>query len=134
MINTAITESFQAKEQFLVTYGTLWRLISPLKNILFQRDVPEDTCQCDYCENLQLILSSLSKLSTTTNISLTPRELMCEFLCDAQNINCVQGKCEKCGINSVVWEQLQELIETEADINFYKWVNKGKYPEKTFAH
>ena len=130
LINTAITESFQANEQFLVTYGTLWRLISPLKYILFQRDVPEDTCQCDYCENLQLILISLSKLSTTTNIPLTPRELLCEFLCDVQNSNCVQGDCENCGINSVVWEQLQELIETEADINFYKWVNKGKYPEK----
>ena len=55
---------------------------------------------------------------------------MCEFLCDAQYINCVQGKCENCGINSVVWEQLQELIETEADITFYKWVKNGKYPEK----
>ena len=44
--------------EFVVTYGSLWRLLNSLKHIKYQNEIPENTCTCDYCENVELMLKA----------------------------------------------------------------------------
>ena len=44
---------------FTITYGSLWCLHKNIKHIKYQNEIPENTCTCEYCENIELLLKAL---------------------------------------------------------------------------
>ena len=102
-------DSYLSKYGKVIKFSTLYRSIKKSKHLYLTKDIPEETCLCEKCENLELLCQGIrhavSFLSTILSNELF--EIMKLFSCD---LTC--------------WNELDE-------VTFYQWGKaSNKYPEK----
>lgn len=120
-------ESFVSKFGRVMKFSTLYRIIKQCKHVYLNDDIPEESCLCEKCENLELlcqgIRSSVPYLTTTLPFQLN--DIMKLFSCDLNNHDCATGNCQSC-----LKEDLTCLKEID-EVSFYQWgKTSNKYPEK----
>ncbi|KAJ8027956.1 hypothetical protein HOLleu_30060 [Holothuria leucospilota] len=130
LMNEEIQKQFQPDEQFKVSYGSLVRFIKPIKYMRYRDDMPETTCTCEYCENLELILSAVKLACPETQCDGSTASLMKNVMCDPLNLACVNCECDVCGIGNEFYLNLIEDVGAVEEVTYHKWVLGGKYPEK----
>ena len=112
-----------------VSYGALWRLLCPVKYILYKGDIPATSCQCDYCENLQLLLTAIAQAGV--EVPLDPVDFLNKCVCDTYATDCVDNICEVCGnTGNDFLKGLLEQISTVDMIQYYRWLAGEQHPEK----
>ena len=53
-----VVEMFNNEHDFNITYYNLQKLLKLEKHLLLSSQTPEDDCQCEKCENSELLLTS----------------------------------------------------------------------------
>ncbi|KAJ8047025.1 hypothetical protein HOLleu_05901 [Holothuria leucospilota] len=130
MMNEEIQKQFQPDEQFKVSYGSRVRFIKPISYMRYRDDMPETTCTCEYCENLELILSAVKLACPETQCDGSTASLMKNVMFDPLNLACVNCECDVCGIGNEFYLNLIEDVGAVEEVTYHKWVVGGKYPEK----
>ena len=110
--------------EFVVIYGSLWRLLNSLKHIRYQNEIHENTCTCDYCENIELMLKAFW-LVLDEETSLDSAEMLVDQICcNPQSLSCVDGS------HSPKFKDLCKKVSEIDEVSFYKWVSGEQFPEK----
>ena len=128
LMNEEIVGKLPPSEQFVVSYGSLRRFVKTIKYIRFRQDMPENTCTCDICENLELLLSAIK--DCCPDIPTDGCKYIKEVLCDSLNEKCVNGICSECSDGSIFYKNVIECVEAQEEVMYYKWIHGEKYPEK----
>ena len=119
---------------FTVTYGSLWRLLKNVKHIKYQNEVPENTCTCEYCENMEFLLKALRMIIDDENLNVaiaTPVALIDRICCEGSECSdCIDGNHENCGIENPEFQSLCQEISNVQEVSVLKWVSGERFPEK----
>ncbi|XP_014672322.1 PREDICTED: uncharacterized protein LOC106812853 [Priapulus caudatus] len=128
-------DSYKDKFGEEIKFSTLHRLIKATKHVLYQQDIPHQSCLCDRCENLELLIQGINasrpRFAEAQSVSETKLPSNCHDLfklvtCSIDDISCATGQCTKCPVIDV------GSIREVDFISFFQWEkNAGtKYPEK----
>ena len=91
----------------------------------------QDVCLCRYHENVGLIATSLHK--HCTEIPSNPNDLVKMTLCDLMREECVDRKCDNCGVAPSLDIFLQDVDEN-LDTTYYQWVTSdGRTTKKAIT-
>lgn len=130
----AIAKSFKAKYGSEISFSTLHRFIKNERHIYYQKDIPEVSCLCQKCENLELLVEGVKSFlppfcEGDSPIPCTAKDILLLFSCDIGSQACAYGDCINCSIQTAV--DLSQLNAAE-EVHFFQWeVRQGKrYPEK----
>ena len=130
-MNSDIESSLPADQQFTVSYGSLWRLIKPIKYLRYRNEIPENTCTCETCENLELLLLGVKNIYQE-EVPTDTMEYLEKIICSGRTRECVEGKCGECCHGSPFFDDVLQKLQAAEEVAFYKWGNsrEKKYPEK----
>ena len=128
MMNSSIMTDLPDDQQFTISYGALWRLIKSVNYIKYRDDMPENTCTCEHCENLDLLLTALS--SHVPSIPKDGSHLMKVVMCNPESVKCVDFLCEICSDGNTLTQELLDDISEVEEVLYYKWITGEKFPEK----
>ena len=129
-----INETFDG--DFSISYGLLWKIIKREHHISFQQDIPNESCCCEYCENIIFLLKGIKKAAIDHSSSLKESmmeiesgNLLKKIVCSIENEKCIDGICEGCpGIAGI--QEIMDDIDSISELCFFKWISGDKYPEK----
>ena len=86
---------------------------SKSRNTFYQQDIPEVSCLCDKCENIELLATGIRKAvpSLLELLPTTDRAIVQAFVCSTEDNNCAHCLCSKCP--SIYISALQNVDEIE---------------------
>lgn len=90
-------------------------------------EVKHETCLCCYCENLSLLLSSLSRFMTE---KLNNKSLLEKLCCDPEDYECAANDCDQC---SSYMEKIENFLlpdTIEKVTNYFQWMKVGNFYQK----
>ena len=104
--------------------------MNSLKHIKYRNEIPENTCKCDYCENIELMLKAF-RLVIDEETSLDSVEMLVDQICfNPQSLSCVDGSHKNCGAHSPKFKELCKKVSEIDEVSFYKWVSGENFSEK----
>ena len=132
---TQFDETYVKKFSAKLSYSTLCRFIKGHKHLLFASDVPQTSCLCDKCENLELLVHAITQIPNFAHLPKDARGILLQFSCSLFNEECANGQCMVCPSPDLI-----ELHHIE-EISYYQWKvpvcgegdRKSRYPQKTFS-
>ena len=87
--------------------------------------IPEVSCLCPDCKNLELMIDGIQKACDhQINLPSKCHDLMNKAACNPITESCAEGNCENCPPIDL------ELVKDCNKITFYKWFKGDKYYEK----
>ena len=79
--------------------------------------MPETTCTCEYCENLEVILSAVKLACPEAQCDGSTASLMKNVMCDPLNLACMNCECDVCGIgNEFMLCVMDDLIPLQLEL------------------
>ena len=82
LLNNSDSEgSFAAKFNETVKFSSLCRFIKCVKHLYFSGKIPEVSCLCDKCENIELLVTGTRKSLSDDEKSFLPCDKYCKIGC-----------------------------------------------------
>ncbi|CAF2013388.1 unnamed protein product [Rotaria magnacalcarata] len=111
-------------EQFKLMYpnekigSTSFSLLRP-KHVLPMADIPQNVCLCKYHTNIDLLLTALSRILNTPNLTSHFREAV---VCDSNDEKCMSSKCNQCG-NLEKFNDLYQCDDEQGgeSLSYFQW-------------
>ncbi|CAF2053483.1 unnamed protein product [Rotaria magnacalcarata] len=111
-------------EQFKLMYpnekigSTSFSLLRP-KHVLPMADIPQNVCLCKYHTNIDLLLTALSRILNTPNLTSHFREAV---VCDSNDEKCMSSKCNQCG-NLEKFDDLYQCDDEQGgeSLSYFQW-------------
>ena len=88
----------------------------------------QHSCLCAYCENMKLLLESLSRY--TFGLKLELKDLSYKFNCHNENFDCISGVCSECADLYSTMNALVPLTYHDEMLNFKEWQKVNGYMQK----
>ena len=120
-----INETFDG--DFSISYGLLWKIIKREHHISFQQDIPNESCCCEYCQNIIFLLKGIKKAAIDHSSSLKESmmeiesgdNLLKKIVCSIENEKCIDGICEGCpGIAGI--QVIMDDIDSISELCFFQ--------------
>ena len=110
-----------------VKFSTLFRYISSNKEFVGITKIPQTSCLCPLCDNIELLLTGINK-SDLGNLFLptTCHDLIEKYSCTPITDECIKGTCSDCPSLDDKLEDIRDI----ANISYYCWEAGVKYQEK----
>ena len=77
-----------------ITFSTLYHYVSPKKEYISRRKIPQVNCLCPDCENVELICTGINKCCESMEIPTKCHDLALKIACDPITEKCVTKECE----------------------------------------
>ena len=100
-----------------ITFSTLYHYVSPKKEYIGRRKIPQVNCLCPDCENVELICTGINKCCESMEIPTKCHDLALKIACDPITEKRVTKKCEHCP--SLEWAILNEQIHY-VKVHYYR--------------
>ena len=123
----AITMSFKSKFNAEIKFSTLHRFIKGEKHILYQQDIPEVSCLCQKCENLELLIQGIKGTLPEIELPKDAKSIADSFNCNKSHRSCSYGECVSCPTYE------SSILDHCDEIQYFQWVTgEGgrRFPEK----
>ena len=88
---------FKSKFRKSVSFPQVYSFLKMQKEIKWNRDIPHDTCACEVCENITLLIRGLNP-KLAEKLPEDPDKVIDKFTCSRKNrtSSCMQGTCTLC--------------------------------------
>lgn len=110
-----IGESFPTKFSKVIKFQQLYQFIKSHPEFVFNKNIPQSSCLCEICENVNYISKALSRNSQ--ELPNNPHDLVQMFSCDSNNKLCMyDGDCDVCrdSLNA-------DDFKDAGSYSFYQW-------------
>ena len=131
-----VVAAYNEKHQEPITYYQMMDVIANERNIVTQALIPDDDCQCEMCENSELLLEAIKlhfrkakQQELVDDLASEPLALVELGVCSSKNYPCIRGQCEKCP-GKTATSSLCEQLEKLAHITYFCWVTEGSVVKK----
>ena len=81
----------------------------------------QQVCACKYHENIDLLLSGLSKSSELKDLPNHSEEIVQNTVCDTLSTNCNDRNCSKCGVDTALDDIIGIVSDPKAPVTYYQW-------------
>ena len=101
------------------------------RHILCATSVHLTQCLCEYCANLDLIVTVLRAFCKTNDIELSDEAITEASLC-RKNRNkwhkraCLSRQCQKCGVEQILGPLREKIQQIEGQLHWQKWISVGR--------
>ena len=81
----------------------------------------QQVCACKYHENIDILLSGLSKSGELKDVPNHSQEIVQDTVCDTLSTNCTDRNCSKCGVDTALDDIIGIVSDPKASVNYYQW-------------